>query len=169
MTTSTKRRRKFFDCVPGTDGCDETFDLISRATGYHVASARFWDERVQARRAALDLTVALNKAFAGNRLDFNIAGLAREQGEIAIVYGVEQLRWDRPDLDDKQAWSVLERCYTLLDERLGTLVKSVAEQFFPSPTKGATTTNLVPFDSYEIHGVRQFGKGEEPILRASSR
>ena len=131
MTNSTKRRRKFFDCVPGTDGCDETFDLISRATGYHVASARFWDQRVQARRAALDLTVALNKAFAGNRLDFNIAGLAREQCEIAIVYGVEQLRWDRPDLDDKQAWTVLERCYTLLDERLGTLVKSVAEELFP--------------------------------------
>jgi len=133
MTISTKRRRKLFVCVPGTDGCDETFDIISRVTGCQVASARCWDNRARARRAALDLTDALNKAFAGSRIDFNISGLARERQQVVVIWSVDDVRLLRPDLNADQAWFVLTNCE--VDSRAGNgitrdLINSVARDLY---------------------------------------
>jgi hypothetical protein len=108
MTNTTARRRKFFDCVAGTDGCDETFEIISRTTGCRIAWAGFWEHRIQCRRVARALNAALNAAFASRRIEFDVSSLANEQRQIAIVWNTDDVLEVRPDLSEEQAWEVLQ-------------------------------------------------------------
>ena len=68
MTHSSSRRQtprspKSFDYYPGTDGVDETFDIICHDTNQVVASFHFWTRREQCRRAARQLVAALNALY----------------------------------------------------------------------------------------------------------
>jgi hypothetical protein len=104
---STIKRRKFFDCVPNTDGCDETFEIVSRTTGNRVAWTGYWEAKKPAQRAAEIITKALNSAFAIYGVSFCLSALAKEQCQIAIVWTVDDVLEMRPDLNEDQAWKVL--------------------------------------------------------------
>jgi hypothetical protein len=132
INTSTKRR-KFFDCSPGTDGCDETFDIVSRTTGHRVAWAGYWDARVPARRAAHVLTAALNTVFAGHGITFCLSALAKEQRQIAIVWNIQDVWNVRPDLNLDKAWQVLQAIDRNHDANVGVnweVIECTAQSLF---------------------------------------
>jgi hypothetical protein len=139
MSNTSPNRRKFFDCLPGTDGCDETFEIISRTTGGRIAWAGYWEHRSQCRRVAKALTAALNAAFASRRIQWDIPELARELGAIAIVWSIEDVQFIRQDLADEQSWKVLKECERLYDKGQAItceLIKSVADELFPRSNEG---------------------------------
>ncbi len=66
MTSSTaakpaKATRPYSYC-PGTDGCDDTWDIVSDRTGSVVASVPYWDWPDDAEAIARDLTAARDAA-----------------------------------------------------------------------------------------------------------
>lgn len=137
MKTITNRRRRFFDCVSGTNGDDYEFAIVSKTTGCSVAWAGYWDYRVPCGRVARGLTVALNAALSGRRIFFCIASLAKEQRQIAIVWNTDDVRTVRPDLSEDQAWQVLLRVENEHDGDHGVTwdtLRDVAEQLFACAT-----------------------------------
>lgn len=133
MTNTSPKRRKFFDCVASTDGCDDTFEVRSRTTGNRVAWAGYWTHRYACRRVVQALTAAFNAAFASRRIQFDIANLAREQQEIAIVWSTFDVQLICRHLTDDQAWEVLKAAAPKLDElheQFHHTVRAAAESLY---------------------------------------
>ncbi len=62
LNTATKRIRPFW-VRPGTDGVDETFDVVCRETGTVVAAFHYWYAEAEAKRQARQFTAALNSFY----------------------------------------------------------------------------------------------------------
>ncbi len=132
MTHSHEPIRRF-DCVPSTDGCDNTFDIVSRTTGRRIGWAPYWEQRTAAKRSALKLMSVLEALVDGN-LRLDMAALLEEQRQVAVVWSVEDVQEVRPDLTDGQAWIVLQHCDRRHDCNDGftlPLIESAAEKLFP--------------------------------------
>ncbi len=59
--------------------------------------------------------------------------------QVAIIWSIEDVQGIRPDLDDDQAWEVLQHCERVHDCEHGFtwfLIESVAGDIFPSPDEG---------------------------------
>ncbi len=72
-------------------------------------------------------------------LNVDIHQLLAERCEIAIIWSIEDVQGVRPDLNEDQAWQVLQRCERLQDCELGfnwLLIETVADDLFPAPEKG---------------------------------
>jgi hypothetical protein len=138
MTIPSIKRRKFFDCRPSTDGCDETFEIVSRNTGCRVAWTGYWEAKNPARRSALILTKALNSIFAGYGINICISSLAKEQRQLAIVWSIEDVLEIRPDLNEEQTWHVLQMIDKNHDANIGMnweVIAATAEALFAEPTE----------------------------------
>ena len=58
-----------------------------------------------------------------------------ERREVAIVWSIEDVQEVRPDLNDDQAWEVLQRCCKVHDCNNGftwLLIEFVADDLYPS-------------------------------------
>jgi hypothetical protein len=63
------------------------------------------------------------------------AVLAQRQ-QVAVIWGTEDVQGVRPDLNDDQAWEVLQRCRDKHDCEWGftwQYIEDVADELFPEP------------------------------------
>lgn len=68
----------------------------------------------------------------GNELD--IQAYLQQRHQIAIIWSIEDVQQQRPDLSDGQAWEVLQRCQRVHDCNYGftwELIDYVAGDMFP--------------------------------------
>ena len=85
FTSTTPTLLPRFAARRGTDGCDETFDIVCLATDRVVASLPFWDNPAPVKREATMLVAALNNffdrggCFFGKSLLKSIAANSKEQ------------------------------------------------------------------------------------------
>lgn len=66
--------------------------------------------------------------------DGEIDAILASRGQVAIIWSIADIQEVRPDLTDKQAWSVLRECIDKHDAQYGInweLIKAVAEEVFP--------------------------------------
>lgn len=66
--------------------------------------------------------------------DIDIHQLLRERRQVAIVWSIEDVQSVCPDLDDDQAWQVLQRCCRVHDCSVGfnwLLIEYVADDLYP--------------------------------------
>lgn len=68
--------------------------------------------------------------------DIDIYELLAQRRQVAIIWDIEDVQNMRPDLNDDQAWQVLQRCEKHHDCETGftwLLIELVAEDLFPCP------------------------------------
>jgi len=66
--------------------------------------------------------------------ELDIQQLLRARRQVAVVWGIEDVKHLRPDLTDDQAWEVLEQAYDVHDCEWGftwTHLETVADDMFP--------------------------------------
>jgi hypothetical protein len=66
--------------------------------------------------------------------------LLKQRQQVAVVWGTEDVQNIRPDLNDDQAWEVLERCRDKHDCEWGftwQYIEDVADMLFPEPTESS--------------------------------
>lgn len=71
--------------------------------------------------------------------DIDVHALLEERRQVAVIWSIDDVQHVRNDLDDDQAWQVLQRCDRLHDCELGfnwLLIWTVAEDLFPAPDEG---------------------------------
>lgn len=137
----------------GTDGTQQTVDIITVSTGKPVASIPYCDGKADAKRHATQLVDALNLLFeASETLDlphlvaaFTEVSSATGEGfdsdaffalsnQIAVVWNIEDVREVRSDLDDASAWTVLQSLIRDHDACFGInwdVIRCVADELFP--------------------------------------
>jgi hypothetical protein len=59
----TPKRKSYFTICRGTDGVDETFNLVCKATGRVIASLPFWEADMETKREAQRLRRALDDFY----------------------------------------------------------------------------------------------------------
>jgi len=94
---------------------------------------------------AVPCTIDLEALLEGNELldiDFDLHDHLATRQEVAVVWAVEDVRTVRPDLNDDQAWQVLQECRRVHDCNDGfnwLFIETVAENLYPE-TPGLDTT-----------------------------
>lgn len=71
-----------------------------------------------------------------NYADIDIHALLETRQQIAIVWSIEDVQHQRPDLTDEQAWDVLQQCKRAHDCNYGftwDLIDYVADDLYPEP------------------------------------
>jgi hypothetical protein len=66
---------------------------------------------------------------------FDIDELLKQRRQVAIIWGTEDVHEVRPDLNEDEAWEVLEQCIDKHDCEWGftwTLIRYVADDLFPT-------------------------------------
>ena len=76
--------------------------------------------------------------------------LLAEQGRIGIIWGIEDVKEIRSDLNDEQAWNVLTEVERRHDATNGVnwdSIKSIADELYaePAPDHGVPSIADVPF------------------------
>jgi hypothetical protein len=100
--------------------------VIDGATHQFDAECAWLNAALRTAQAALDgvLEIDVHELLAGRR-------------QIAHIWGIDDVRDTRPDLDDDQAWQVLEKVERRLDSQYGIswdTIEIVAEDLFgPAP------------------------------------
>ena len=64
-----------------------------------------------------------------------IDDMLNQRRQIAVIWITADVRKLRPDLNDDQAWAVLQRCRNLRNCNAGvsrTLIRSIARELFPT-------------------------------------
>jgi hypothetical protein len=64
----------------------------------------------------------------------DLGGLLAEQQAIAIVWDIQHVKDQRPDLGDKQAWEVLQecrQCHERLNDPMLETIRQVADNLYP--------------------------------------
>lgn len=87
-----------------------------------------------ALRAAFDAGVASARK---KRDEINVHELLGERRQVAVVWSIEDVQGVRPDLNDDQAWKVLQRCDKYHDCELGfnwLLIETVADDLYSEPS-----------------------------------
>ncbi len=70
--------------------------------------------------------------------DREIHALLASRHEVAVIWSVEDVLELRPDLDEEQAWKVLQQCSHVHDCEVGFnwhLIEYVANDLFPEPSR----------------------------------
>jgi len=94
---------------------------------------------------AVPCTIDLEELFAGNELldiEFDLHEHLATRHQIADIWGVEDVQSVRPDLNDDQAWEVLQRCLRMHDCNDGFnwfFIETVAESLYPETPRLDTT------------------------------
>lgn len=96
--------------------------------------------------AVWSIEFALNAAFAAGaesiqrcRSAIDVNELLEERRQIAIIWGTEDIKDVRPDLNEDQSWQVLQLCNKRHDCNDGftwDLIEYVANHLFPITEKG---------------------------------
>ena len=69
--------------------------------------------------------------------EIDVHQLLAKRRQVAVIWSVGDVQGTRPDLDDDQAWEVLQQCRRLHDCELGfnwLLIETVADDLFPRPS-----------------------------------
>jgi hypothetical protein len=72
----------------------------------------------------------------------DIDQVLRTRRQVAILWSIEDVQGMRPDLNDDQAWEVLEECRDKHDCEYGftwMLIEVIADDLFPCPKDGQTS------------------------------
>ena len=83
----------------------------------------------------------LGKTVHPQTIDFDsidVGQLLAKRRQVAIVWAIEDVQGLRPDLDDDQAWEVLQECRDKHDSEWGftfTFIADIADELFPRPKK----------------------------------
>jgi hypothetical protein len=81
------------------------------------------------------MTNSSNPAYS----DIDIDKALEQRRQVAIFWSIEDVQHVRPDLNDDQAWEVLQRGRDKHDCEWGftwTYIEDVADDLFPKPTTG---------------------------------
>ncbi len=73
------------------------------------------------------------------QLDVDIHALLAETRQVAVIWSIEDVQSVRPDLNDGQAWEVLQQCLKVHDCEVGftwLLIRYVADDMFPGKGDG---------------------------------
>jgi hypothetical protein len=76
----------------------------------------------------------MSKPAQSESATFDIHQLLEQRREVAVIWCVEDVQSVRPDLNDDQAWKVLQRCRHVHDCEVGfnwLLIEIVADDLFP--------------------------------------
>lgn len=132
MTKRNRKSRPFY-YVRGTNGVDETFDIVSRDTGKGIASFHFWERAKEAEANARIAVAALNKFHRiGAAIRFH--DCIEAYHHLAIVWNTDDVVFARPHLSHEQAWQVLQQCWRIHEDKLSfqrDLLETVADELFP--------------------------------------
>jgi hypothetical protein len=93
MTKSTKKSRttnSHFIYIPGTDGCEETFDVVCLKTGDVIASLPYWYQEMETRRDTKLLIKALNR-FCSRGGYFFAKSLLEALRALEVIDGYERV------------------------------------------------------------------------------
>jgi hypothetical protein len=85
-------------------------------------------------QAALEQAAAGGKA--GGATDLSIHALLAQRHQIAVIWSVEDVQENRPDLDEGQAWQVLQAVEHYNDCNYGITWETLqitADNLFPEP------------------------------------
>jgi hypothetical protein len=72
----------------------------------------------------------------------DIDDVLAQRGQVAVIWGIEDVQAVRPDLNDDQSWEVLLQCSKVHDCEVGftwVLIETVADSMFASPEDSDTT------------------------------
>ena len=67
--------------------------------------------------------------------EIDIHDLLAKRRQVAVIWSIEDVQEVRPDIDDDQAWEVLQRCYHRHDCEIGfnwMLIEFIADDLYPS-------------------------------------
>src|SRR5207302_1259542 len=84
--------------------------------------------------ADIDLDELFDSIPEEEEIDVDIHELLAENRQIAHIWGVDDVRQQRPDLDDGQAWAVLQAVEKRLDSDYGITwdtLKIIADELYP--------------------------------------
>lgn len=111
--------RRTYHHLPSTDGCDSTFDILEDG-GNYLANVPFWDGEAAAESTARRIADALNAqaAVLGQTAPLG-EGRVGQGWQIAVIWDIEDVQSIRPDLDDEQAWEVLQSAEKHRDASIG--------------------------------------------------
>jgi len=80
------------------------------------------------------------RSIDSNNLDkIDVGELLRQRRQIAHIWSTEDIREVRPDLNDDEAWVVLQECDRRLDSDTGLsweLIGDTAHDLFPPTERG---------------------------------
>jgi hypothetical protein len=74
------------------------------------------------------------KSTSPDLSEFDIYKLLRRRRRVIVIWGVENVLQERPDLTEDQAWEVLEKCRDKHDCEWGftwKFIRDVADELFP--------------------------------------
>ncbi len=80
-----------------------------------------------------------------DRYEIDVNELLAERKQIALIWGVEDVQEIRPDLNDDQAWEVLQAAERKHDATLGICWETLefwAEDLFPEPDDSDQTSSV---------------------------
>jgi hypothetical protein len=72
----------------------------------------------------------------------DIHDVLKQRRQVAVIWSLEDVQGVRPDLNNDQAWEVLEECRDKHDCEYGftwTLIEVIADDLFPRPKDGKTS------------------------------
>jgi len=72
----------------------------------------------------------------------DIHDVLKQRRQVAVIWSLEDVQGVRPDLNDDQAWEVLEECRDKHDCEYGftwILIEVIADDLFPRPEDGKTS------------------------------
>jgi hypothetical protein len=75
------------------------------------------------------------KSTQPNLSKIDIDELLRQRRQVAVIWSIEDVLQERPDLTADQAWEVLQVCREEHDCKLGftwTFIRDVADELFPT-------------------------------------
>src|SRR5271157_1217563 len=98
-------------------------------------NASTYDGHIQVS-AGIDIDDLFNSIPEEKEIDLDIHELLAENRQIAHIWVVDDVKTLRPDLDDEQAWSVLQKVADRLHYDVGItwdVVETTAAELYPQP------------------------------------
>jgi len=94
-------------------------------------NATNYNDRLEVR-AQIDLDDLFDSIPEEEEIDVDIHELLAENRQIAHIWGIDDVQQQRPDLDDDQAWAVLQAVEKRLDWDYGITWDIIADELFRS-------------------------------------
>jgi hypothetical protein len=107
--------------------------------------------------ADIDLDELLKSIPEEDELDVDIHALLAENRQIAHIWGIDDVQQQRPDLNEDQAWAVLQAAAKRLDSNYGITwdtLKILADELYPDKPKrhweGRIDVRIADTDGYGL-------------------
>ena len=83
----------------------------------------------------------MTKSSKINSSKIDIHDVLKQRRQVAVIWSIEDVQGTRPDLNDDQAWEVLQQCERVHDCDVGftwLLIEIVADDMFALPEDSQT-------------------------------